>query len=381
MTAASLSLLKGGSKAKAAPAAPISVDAEMVVFDPDTCTEPELEAFVLETFGTKPPSWSKMSFDAKKKWVISQAEDDSPPFDMGEQAAPVQANLKLEDKLSETAAKVADTVKKAVDELHADEASKELVAQTKYNKKSKTKTSATGVVTKSVAAEIVSADPLADMVHEIENLTEDEAKDRLSNLTNTTEASFFKMGGVLSVIQQKGWFGGHATLKDYVEKEHGINYRRAMYWIAIYRNLVEADVPWEKVQGLGWTKLTVIAEVLTVTNVDMWVEQAKTKTVLQLADLVKNSKAPQLTDGTTEKVTDEVKTKTFKLHPGQKETVEIALDKAKKDSNTTVDTVALEAICLDYISAPSLAQKLKQVGLDAAIAALKQAFPDLSIEL
>lgn len=91
-------------------------------------------------------------------------------------------------------------------------------------------------------------------------------------------------------------------------------------------------------------------------------------------------------------------TKTFKLNPDQKETIEAAIEKAKEKSNTTVDTVALEYVCLEYLSNKQLSldqqigrldgyslQKLivtlfKDVGFTAALTAVARAFPAVTVK-
>ena len=47
----------------------------------------------------------------------------------------------------------------------------------------------------------------------------------------------------------------------------------------------------------------------------------------------------------------------------------------------SVDTAALEFICLDYLGGQSLPQKLKSIGIEAALEALEKAFPNANIEV
>jgi hypothetical protein len=44
----------------------------------------------------------------------------------------------------------------------------------------------------------------------------------------------------------------------------------------------------------------------------------------------------------------ELKSKTFKLFPGQKESIELAIEKAKKETGTDSDSAALEFIAIDF---------------------------------
>jgi hypothetical protein len=88
-------------------------------------------------------------------------------------------------------------------------------------------------------------------------------------------------------------------------------------------------------------------------------------------------------EGETEP-TPEVTVKTFKVHADQKKTIDAALDKAKKASGTTVDTVALEFICLDYLAGGEtkpLDKQLAGLDLEKAIAVFEKAFPQTSLEV
>jgi hypothetical protein len=78
-------------------------------------------------------------------------------------------------------------------------------------------------------------------------------------------------------------------------------------------------------------------------------------TVLQLNAYVKQHKAGESggSTGDDDSGVPKVSSMTFKMHDDQKEVVTEALDKAKEESKTEHNNVALEAICLDYLSGPS----------------------------
>ena len=66
-----------------------------------------------------------------------------------------------------------------------------------------------------------------------------------------------------------------------------------------------------------------------------------------------------------DQLTDESKTVTtmsFKVHSDQKATIDAAIEKAKEASGTSVGTVALEFICLDYMGGQTLDQRLAAAG-------------------
>lgn len=362
-TAASLSLLKGGkaaveeelTKETENPAAEAAgADDEEVVVDVDTMSSEELDSLVTDNEIETPAEWSGWDADAKRAWLKEQFEETT------------------ED---------APTAEPAKEEPKAEEPKEEPKAAKK--KPAAKKTTSKAVATKDKAkegqVEVPGEDVLSDLVHEIENMNEKSARSAVTALSNETEMTSFKLGGVLSVIQANGWYEPYASFREYVEKELGMHYRKATYWVSIYNHLVEAKVPWEKVKGLGWTKLKEIAEVLTLENVDEWVKIAQSQTTLQLIETVKAHKSAGAPKAVEDQAAKTVTTMTFKVHEDQKETVKSAIEKAKGDSGTTVDTAALEFICLDYLGGQSMSQKLQKLGLEAALEALEKAFPNTNI--
>ncbi len=150
----------------------------------------------------------------------------------------------------------------------------------------------------------------------------------------------------------------------------------------IYNDLAKLNISYDRVKEVQWTKLRVISGVLNQDNIEKMVAVAKKQTTVQLIEFVKGikNKGKKLTGPA-----DPTKTKvlSFKVHGDQDATVQAALEKAKEQGNTTVATVALEYICLDFLgsSKASLAEQLKQVGLDKAIEAFQAAFPEAELTL
>ena len=231
--------------------------------------------------------------------------------------------------------------------------------------------------------EIIEPDVLQDMVHEIENLKEEKAHKLISELMEETEVTFFRLGGILSIVQANGWYAPYASFREFIEQKHGLSYRKAIYWIEIYNRLSNSGIPWVKVKDVGWTKLQIIASVLTIENVDEWVTVAGAQNTLTLTETVKNAKAKlagasgALEDQTAKTVT----TMTFKVHSDQKAVIDAAIDKAKSTSGTTVSTAALEFIAQDYLGGQTLIQRAKTVGAEAWLKAAEEAFPGLNIEV
>ena len=57
--------------------------------------------------------------------------------------------------------------------------------------------------------------------------------------------------------------------------------------------------------------------------------------------------------------------KAYELHEDQAKTLEAALEKAKATSGTSVDSAALELICLDYLGGQTLQERLAVLGPEA----------------
>lgn len=266
-------------------------------------------------------------------------------------------------------------------------------------KKTAKKTTLAVAVQDSLVGEIIHGDPISQTAQAIENLSENVARDMVGKLLAETEFTYFRLGGVLAVIQSNGWFAPHASFKDYIENEVGIQYRRAMYFVSIYTKLVELQIPWETFKSIGWSKLKELLPVLTADNADDWVKVAESSTVQNLIAIVKSKQAKaagELTDD-SEGAAKIVTSVSFKLHDDQKATVQAALDKAKEELSTSVATVALEHICMDYLAGSStpgakgiknvtpltepeaLVKAFSQVGYEKVLEAFEKAFPEIDL--
>jgi len=265
--------------------------------------------------------------------------------------------------------------------------------------KPKADTKKATVVKKTTKKAESAADLIITTSKEVENLTAQDAMSLAHKLMDETEFNYFKLGGVLSVIQANSfWEGqGFETFKEFMEEELGMPYRKGMYLIQIYNDLVESGVPWESVKGVGWTKLKELAKILTEDNVDGWVAKANSMTTIQLQEEIKASLVGDSEEGGEEqsKVTT-VTTLTFKLHDDQKEIVKACLEKAKADFGTEYDAVAIENICISYMEsgtgkaktvtktvtkAEPLIDTMKAAGWEEAINTFEQAFPTIDISL
>lgn len=240
-------------------------------------------------------------------------------------------------------------------------------------------------VTAAKAKTKTKSDVFVEIAHEVENLTKQKALSLADSLAQNVETNYFKLGGVLKVIHENGWFEGFETFDQYVFEHFGFQKRKAMYLIQIYADLVGKSIPWEKVAPLGWTKIKDLSPILTLDNVDEWVAKAEKLSVAELQAALKAQ-----TEGKEAPETkDEVQTLKFKVHGDQVATITSALNKAKAEAKTDYDTVALELICTGYLGGNStaglntepdaLGQQFKSMGLEAVFAAVEKAWPELKV--
>lgn len=291
-------------------------------------------------------------------------------------------------KLMKTPGKAAAEAVEAVEEQDEAEAAPAPKTVTKTVVKSKAKAPAVAAVEEKTTDD---EDLIVKTAHEIETMKAERAFTLASTLQDKIEHDAFRLGGVLSVIQSQGWFmdKGHETFRSYVEAEAGVEYRKAMYLIEIYNGLVESGVEWDQVKHLGWTKLSVLSRILSQENVEDWVAVAENLTVLQLKEHIKEStkgEGAAMSPEVSEK-SSSTTTMTFKLHTDQKATIREALDKAKHETGTEFDAVALEAMALDFLGGesklktmPSLKEMMTGKSAEEVLEAFGEVFPDVVLE-
>lgn len=226
---------------------------------------------------------------------------------------------------------------------------------------------------------------IMDIAHEVESLTKTKALNMAESLAENIEVNYFKMGGVLKLINDNSWFEGFADFDIFVYEKYGFQGRKARYLISIYDNLVTKQIPWEKVSHLGWTKLKDLAPIITAENVDEWVAKAEKCSVVELQALIKATK-PDEGGEKSAKTTDEVVKMTFKLKADQSEIVQQALAKAKGELHTEYDTVALENICAGYVGGTTsvskpfdLDQVIEATGFEPLLKRVAEMFPAYDI--
>lgn len=206
---------------------------------------------------------------------------------------------------------------------------------------------ATATTTAKAAKTKATGNLIHDVAVEIEGLSKTKALNAADKLAEDIEANYFRLGGVLKLILKEQWFEGYPNFESYVYEKFGFGKRKGDYLISIYTNLVDKQIPWEKVSHLGWTKLKDLAPILTLVNLDEWVAKATPCTVMELQAMLKATVGGEATSGKTTSDTTSLK---FTVHNDQAEVIQGALAKAKGELATDHDNVALAGVCSGYLA-------------------------------
>ena len=195
-------------------------------------------------------------------------------------------------------------------------------------------------------------DPIHATVSEVQGLkSEEEAIKYIRGLVDANDFNFFQMGGMLAEMLTHGWMGEYDDFGSMVEGEFGLKYRKALYLIVIYHAVVSCGASWDEVKKIGWSKLRLIATLLTPDNYKAWFEKIADVSFVTVEEMVKAAGA----DGSQASAdagaeSTPKKTLKFVVHEDQLETIKEALKKARAAGNTEFDGPALEWICIDYLA-------------------------------
>jgi hypothetical protein len=226
-------------------------------------------------------------------------------------------------------------------------------------------------------------DLISDTALQMSKLDKDGARELFKELLEDIDFNYFKIGGVLYTMKEKGWYVGDYS--EYVENVMGIRAAKGYYLTSIYENLVKSGLQWEEVKHIGWSKMRVIAKFLakgTKEEQFEWLNKANHMTHVQLQANVKALKAGE---GYTkaEETSSKIKTITLKLYEDQLPTAEAAIKKAKEELGTDSDIQAIDIIMQSYISDSFdliitddfIEEQLKKLGKDKVIELVDKLFP------
>jgi len=239
-------------------------------------------------------------------------------------------------------------------------------------------------------------DPLEEAIVFSEQLGKAEAYKQVDEIRDSTTECDFRLGGVLSAIKKNKWYKdeGFDGFPEFVESRFGIHRRKASYLVKLYTDIAQSGVDWEKVKGIGWTKLKEIAPVLTEDNVESWVAFAMQNTTINIREHIKKIDNPAVLVNPGEKPASNTSTLTFKVHDDQKSIIVEAIGVAQSQLGTDAKAVALDAICQNFLSggatpdvaeAPAnpppvpLKDQLLAMGVEDAIDLVDACFPEIEL--
>jgi hypothetical protein len=236
-------------------------------------------------------------------------------------------------------------------------------------------------------------DVIVSIVSKIETTQKDALFDEIRTLLDGVDQNYFQVGGYLDRISKEGNWNTdlYDSFREAVEAETGVHYRKAMYLMNIYNSIVEAEIPWSKIEMLAWSKLKEVADILTLDNVDEWVAKIMGPpelTVMQIHELVKAFKLGSLEkdENVLEETPSTVTSISFKVHKDQKENIQLAIDKAMAEAETEFAGVALDAICMNYLSGGKaakpkpLSEVIKAYQPEEVLEAFAVQWPDIDVK-
>jgi hypothetical protein len=187
-----------------------------------------------------------------------------------------------------------------------------------------------------------SGDLIMDIAHEVEDATKAEALSRAQVSADNIEVEFLRVGGYLKRINDNTWWSKFASFDVFVFEQFGFKLRKAQYLIATYDHLVTKQIPWSKVQHLGWSKVKMLAPTLTLENVDRWVAKAGPLSVLELQGALN---PPVEYVPRNAKTTKETIRWAVDLRPDQLDNVTQAMYLMKGVLRIEADSVVLDILC------------------------------------
>lgn len=232
--------------------------------------------------------------------------------------------------------------------------------------------------------------------HQVTNMAYSELVKYTTDTINNKDDAYFKIGAALMALNAtKEWKDTYNNFSDFVLETFALGKRQAYHYIDIYEGLIESGLDFSQVSSLGMTKLRILSTVFLKKIGDPleWVEKAENVTTYQLQEMVKIAIANASEETGSDEV-PEVSTTTnmtFKVHADQKETIEIAIEAAKKDYSTEHKTVALEHICLAFnateagvpqsIDEQQVKAFAKEAGFSFIAELIDELWPDIDVEI
>ena len=181
---------------------------------------------------------------------------------------------------------------------------------------------------------------------------------KILSLKNSIETSYFELAELLYETYVNRYYEewGYESFEEYCKKELEFGERKGRYLVSVWYHLVIekqfTDKELNKLKNVGWTKLRALVRVVDTSNVDEWIELAKTMTVDELDIKTKQAVfekmvSKEVCEG---EIVQEIKRFSCVLVDDQIKVVEKAFEIAEKIAKSNKRGNLLTLICLDFLS-------------------------------
>lgn len=167
---------------------------------------------------------------------------------------------------------------------------------------------------------------------------------------------------------------GFKDFEEYAEKELKMRYRKLKHFIKIGKKVTDLNLPKDRLEKLGWSKVSALLGILDPTNIDEWLGKAEKMSVREVIESVKVVKIndPNVTTPKIVKIN-------FKLHEDTASVVLDALEVAKTLTGQDCMALAIEMICSDWMQAQAAVPT--KGSLDHKIKYLEQIYGPIKIKV
>jgi len=167
------------------------------------------------------------------------------------------------------------------------------------------------------------------------------------------ESSYLKLGELLYEIHYGGYWQewGYENFDSYLMDEVRFHHRKGMYLISIFKKLrIEAQIPKEQLEGIGWSKAKEVARIATSDNAGAWVDKARESTVTELVNDVREARAEEASGDSGEGKIEKAYRRNFTLFESQQENLDEALRVASITAESDKQGHLLDCICLSFLA-------------------------------
>lgn len=211
-----------------------------------------------------------------------------------------------------------------------------------------------------------------------------ELRSKVKTLRAQVEEGYWELSQALHEVYETSAYvaWGYDSWKEYVESDElDFQLRKAQYLVSIatwFGKLNKGVQKW--VAALGWSRAKELVGRVTNENAAEWKKKVAGKTVIQIQEMLKADAAGDGGggdgggDGGSGEGQDEKPSRwAFSLFKGQRESVEAAMDLAKKASQSDKEGNNLTLICTEYMA--------NNAAIDSADEYLKRVEKTLGVQL